>query len=329
MFKADREAANEAAVRQFFAAWDPAWRWALLVGLRDLRANVTRLGKLMADAAPPEASWGDDSYVFGPGISGLTATAINELAQHCEDLFALLAFLSDANFAQRMLSYKAGAVTNFGLRLAAANDETIRRLYMVPVPQVVTAGLSGADESTRAVGEGDSAVTRLGDLTRKVVAWYSEFAPFHVAYKHGLKLAMRPYGAPTAEAIEERRHSVDGNLIAFTNESIEQMMTRPPGQQGLIMPLGPATQPHVTDLISERALLHYRQAPPVNFDDLVEMSATVAQLLRIAAANRIAVAEGLQEGAYRFQLPGDEPFLVMTVVLALPTAPTLQQFRTY
>jgi hypothetical protein len=94
------------------------------------------------------------------------------------------------------------------------------------------------------------------------------------------------------------------------------------------MPLGPATQPHLIDLISERALLHYRQAPAVNFDDLVEMSATVAQLLRIAAANRLAVSDGLQDGAYRFQLPGNEPFLVMTVVLELPTAPTLQQFRT-
>ncbi|HEX9967920.1 MAG TPA: hypothetical protein VGB06_08230 [Solirubrobacterales bacterium] len=37
---------NEAAVRQFFAASDPAWRWVLILGLRDLRANATRLGEL-------------------------------------------------------------------------------------------------------------------------------------------------------------------------------------------------------------------------------------------------------------------------------------------
>ena len=31
---------NEAAIRQFFAASDPAWRWVLILGLRDLRQRV-------------------------------------------------------------------------------------------------------------------------------------------------------------------------------------------------------------------------------------------------------------------------------------------------
>jgi hypothetical protein len=68
---AARRAVNEAAVRQFFGASDPAWRWVLILGLRDLRANATRLGELAALEAGND-TWSADTYVYGPLVHGLT-----------------------------------------------------------------------------------------------------------------------------------------------------------------------------------------------------------------------------------------------------------------
>ena len=57
-----------------------------------------------------------------------------------------------------------------------------------------------------------------------------------VQYKHGLKLAMRPFGTPTTEAIDERRGNLSGALMAFTAEPIEQMVQGPKQQQLMAFP---------------------------------------------------------------------------------------------
>jgi hypothetical protein len=41
-----RRAVNEGEVRRYFSSWDPTWRWILILGLRDMRANLGRLGQL-------------------------------------------------------------------------------------------------------------------------------------------------------------------------------------------------------------------------------------------------------------------------------------------
>jgi hypothetical protein len=91
---ATRREINEAEVRRYFSAWDPTWRWILTLGLRDMRANLDRFGRLAADEMGNE-SWAEEHYLYGPVALGITAAAVNEAAQHCEDLFALLNFLRD------------------------------------------------------------------------------------------------------------------------------------------------------------------------------------------------------------------------------------------
>lgn len=92
----DRRAANDAAVQQFFAAWDPYWRWTLVLGLRDLRANADRLGRLASERTG-QASWSDENYEFGPLVLGLTAAAVNET--HSTRRICLLSYRSSGNQA--------------------------------------------------------------------------------------------------------------------------------------------------------------------------------------------------------------------------------------
>lgn len=326
-----RRAANEASVRTFFAASDPAWRWVLILGLRDLRANASRLGDLAAAESPEGASWADDRYVYGPLVHGITAAAVNECAQHCEDLFAVLMFLrEDLEFSKRMLSYNAGSVTRSGSKLRELNDEAIAKQFVVPASSLVEEGLTLADDPSASVAMFEEAVARLGQRVRRVVDWYETYEDFHLQYKHGLKLAMRPYGNPTPEAIAERRDDVAGTpLFAFTAEPISKMLKGPSQQHGVIFPnLVPEARAHLTALVEERAVLRYKMSgPPVDLNEVAEISGTVVQLLRIAAANRLAVGQDLNEGTYSFELPGDKRYETVTVVLALDRPPVLGDFR--
>jgi hypothetical protein len=325
-----RRAVNEAAVRQFFAAGDPAWRWVLILGLRDLRANAARLGELASAESGGNQTWSEDTYVYGPLIHGLTAAAVNECAQHCEDLFAVLKFLrEDLDFAKKMSSYGAGTVTKFGEGLAKRTDAEIAGLFCVPSAATVKEGLERAVDPAESFNAYEEALHRLGEQVRAVAEWYSIYEDFHVQYKHGLKLAMRPFGEPTAEAIEERRANVSDTLFAFTTERIEQMMAGPAQQQQMFFPsLIPEAQEHLSALVADRAILRYKMSgPAVDLDDVVEISRRVLVALRIAATNRLALTDGLDaDSQYCFDLPGPSGKQMLTVRLELAAAPTLVDF---
>jgi hypothetical protein len=175
----ERRAANEEAVRGFFARWDPAWRWNLILAMRQLRADPTKLGALASVEANHNETWSEDSYVYGPLSHGITAAAVNEAVQHCEDLFALLRFLRDPQFfARGMTSYRAGQVVDFGRGLIDADDEVVSRLFLVADRTRVRLGLKDAEDPDSAITEVEAGRVRLGTLLRQTAAFYRRFEDF-------------------------------------------------------------------------------------------------------------------------------------------------------
>jgi hypothetical protein len=291
----ERRAANEEAVRGFFARWDPAWRWVLILGMRQLRADPEHLGVLASAEASNEA-WSEDSYVYGPLSHGITAAGVNEAVQYCEDLFALLRFLREQQFfARGMTSYRAGQVVEFGRGLADADNELVSRLFLVPEPSRVRLGLQDADDPDSEIAVVEAARTRLGRLLRETAGFYRRLEDFHIQYKHGLKLPLRPFGIPTPEAIADRKRSVRGPLIVYTNEPLEAHLTRPTEEQAMMFHAGPAQLAHLSTLVHERNLMRLHLVADVDFDQLVEQSYTVMRLLQLAQVNRLSVGT-VEEG---------------------------------
>jgi hypothetical protein len=172
----ERRAANEEAVRGFFARWDPAWRWILILGLRRLRADPKTLGTLASVEANNNDAWSQESYVYGPLSHGITAAAVNEAVQHCEDLFALLWCLRDPRFfARHLANYRAGQVVDFGRGLIDANDDAVSRLFLVPDRTRVRLGLNDAENPDSAIAVVEAGRARLGTLLRETVALYRRF----------------------------------------------------------------------------------------------------------------------------------------------------------
>ncbi len=146
-----RRAINEEQVARFFAWWDPTWRWILILGLREMRANLERLGGL-ATAELGNDTWNDETYIYGPLALGVTASAINEGAQHCEDLFALLTFLRDREtFARRMGSYSAGKVIKLSDKLRKDSGEHLAARFCVLPIALIEEGLHKAANPEKSV----------------------------------------------------------------------------------------------------------------------------------------------------------------------------------
>ena len=266
MDTATRRAINEEAVEHFFASWDPAWRWVLILGLRQLRANPTALGALASAEANGNEEWAEDAYAYGPLSLGITAAAINEAAQHCEDLFALLRFLREPTFfAREMANYSAGKVVEFGRKLADADDDVISRLFLVPDKERVRAGLSDAEGSSQAISFAEEARIRLAQMVRESAAFYRRVEDFHVHYKHGLKLPLRPFGVPTEDAIVQRKRDLESPVVAYTTEPISATMRRD-GAEPLMFRAGPNQQAHLAQLVKQRNLLRLRMIAKVGLE---------------------------------------------------------------
>jgi hypothetical protein len=323
----ERRAANEEAVRGFFARWDPAWRWILILGMRELRSDPARFGALAAAEANGNESWSEDEYVYGPVSHGITAAAVNEAVQHCEDLFALLRFLRDPQFfARDMTSYKAGQVVAFGRRYKNADDEVVSRLFLVPNQARVREGLAAADDPGGAIEAVEAGRARLGTLFRETVAFYFRFEQFHLQYKHGLKLPLRPFGTPTPQAIAERKTNVRGPIFVYTNESLAAQARRSPEQQAIMFHAGPAQQAHLPQLVAERNLMRLHMVADVDFDQLVERSHMVMRLLEFAETNRLSLGTVDEDGSQSFALPGPNRWEQMNVSLGLDEALALDDF---
>ena len=302
-----RRLANEASVRQFFESWDPAWRWILILGLRDLRRSPESLGALASEEASGHESWVADDYLFGPLAVGLTGAALNEAAQHCEDLFALLRVLRDPHyFAREMAGYKAGTTVEFGRRLKDVDDATASRMFLVPDAQTVRSGFAKSDDPEHAVRVVEDARHCLGEMLRQVATFYGDIEGFHVQYKHGLKILFRPWGKVTEEEIQRRRTSVDTPIYIHTNEPIAAMMRRGPGEQVMAFKLTDDQRAHLPALVEERNILRPRLRHKVDLDEVADLSFTIVRLLRLAQTNRLSLGNVNDDGQQQFSLPAGE-----------------------
>lgn len=313
-------------MRHFFAAWDPAWRWILILGMRQLRGDPVALGALASAEANGHGSWAEETYAYGPLSLGITAAAVNEAAQHCEDLFALLRFLREAAyFAREMANYSAGKVVEFGRKLVDADDATISRLFLVPDPETVRAGLADAADPESSTAAVEAGRARLGEMVRETAASYRAYENFHVHYKHGLKLPLSPFGVPTQEAIEERKSNLKAPLFSYTTEPISAMLRRPRPEQVMMLQLGRNQQANMSKLVEERNVLRLRLAHDVDLDEVVRRSYTVLRLLRLAQTNRLALGK-VEDGNQSLSLPGEGKWEQVDVLVKLDRMLSLNDF---
>lgn len=328
-------AANEHQVITFFTSWRPEWRLVKLIGLR----RLLRERSAWRDDASEDVMIGDldDSYVYGAMTSGLLAGAVSEVVMSCEDLLALLrALREEHHFARRIINYDAGRIRRTADVLGGFAEDQVAAVFLVPPMSSVDAGFNHPDAPQRDTAAARQRVVdarqRLREMVASVCHWYGRYEFFHNRYKHGLSLALQPFGgALPPTTVASRRASLSGSVIAYDNDPITDKLVR--GQlkwASLTVPnMAPAISPHLKALANDRNLLRYVLGRDMDLGALIETARDVLDLSLIARANRLAFANRTEEDGHTFELPAADrgPRLHITVSPSSLT-PELGDYRT-
>lgn len=294
---------NDAAVRNYLNGWYPSWRWAQIMSYRKMLRDREMLAAELNEAWG--APWVGPQELYGPLTNGVIAAAVHEMAMQCEDLMALLTHIREqSNFAQNMLSYDAGKVTNLAKKFEKASVDDLRDMYMVPSRSMINSAHPDFDEDTTEMQDG---LARLHETTQRGMRWYLEHERFHLQYKHGLKTPLQPFGVLPDSTIESRRESSSGPLFAFTNKRLSE--GKDSGALGGVLMFpdpGNSAKGKLPELLQNRGLLRIELTPvEVNLDDLVALSRDVLALEFVLVQNRMTLLEGVDdEGVQKFVLPG-------------------------
>jgi hypothetical protein len=301
----ERRRANDEQIQSFFVGYEATWRVTKLLAirrlLRDREGLKAELRAHYGDALPDY-----DQYVYGATTNGLLFSAVAELMMHVEDFFALLQFVREREFfARELVTYKAGSVTNTAKVIESASDDRILSAFMVPpaaeLPLAEEADMKAYRAGAKAIVYG----------TRNAAATYGRYEFFYRQYKHGLTVALHPYGAVTMpeSRIEKLKTTLSGTLACYDNESIANAMKEGRIHGVVTMTLLHNTTPFLAELQAERNLLRLQpfERGEVSIDTLIEAGIDIAALIMSLVDNRVYLANPAIPGANSLRLPSVEP----------------------
>lgn len=294
---------NEQQILDYARGYDPCWRLMKLMSL------VRQLNNRDAFAAHVRSQYKDvlpttDDYFFNAYTNGTLFDAVSEVVMYGEDLFALLrAIHSPSQFANRLITYKAGQIAQVAAKLEGCTVQKTQELFLVPCRDWVTAQFTGLEHADTSLAFYDDGVCRLHDDLTTTVAWFRRFEEFHMQYKHGLTLVLNGIHDLTPSEISERRANTEGWLGIYENDNVAGTAKR--GQA--MFWLDESTQPHIEELASRRNLLkmHFYLGE-VSVDIAVEQAWAVYRLITALLFNRMDYISPRYDGLFCFSIPSSQ-----------------------
>jgi hypothetical protein len=253
----------------------------LLTNRDEVRVSYLTISASQDDSETAEA------VLYGPVTTGLYACAIAETVMYAEDLFVLLHGLRvPERFVQQTINYPGGKVPPLADRLSRLSVADLARAFFVPT--LVQLGEDVGGEFSERFAD---SLTQLARLTGKVVDWWRSHRFMQQQYKHGMALALSPFGNEIPEStIAGRKQGAAPPIYAFDAEPLTAAVLNRSG--GAVMShygTGAAIS-HAIDLSKERNFLRYAAAlPPVTWSDIVQIARAICNLQKCVLANRAAL----------------------------------------
>lgn len=192
--------------RHYLDRYYPNWRLAQVLTIRKL---LDQRHSFYAELAEDirQADDTDGSATIAQEVrNGLCHDAIAHCVQYVEDLFALIrAAYKPEQFVQRVVTYKAGEVTN-EIRSFKADLKSIANAYHFPA-EIPTL-------SPDAQQQFDHGISNLVIWTADLVEFYKEHWFFYNQYKHGLTVALRYSRVFPPDLVEADRNNAHPPFVA-------------------------------------------------------------------------------------------------------------------
>jgi len=294
-----RDRANDEQLATFASAYVPSSRlWhlhAIKVALGHL--DEVRASYVAQQSEDPRTTV-SDSMLYGPVTAGLYAAALGETVMYAEDLFTLLRGLrSPQRFVADTVSFPGSKVVGLVGKLERLDVDGVSKAFFVPTGSWL--GLDGDDlvnfDAGRAV---------VHERLQQIIQWWRKYRFLQQQYKHGMTLALQPFGADLPEAtIAARRAGEPPPIYALDNEAIsDETLARSGGTLAFVGQPGAASLAHAGELVKDRNLLRYALSTPTPFADILEIGKLCCDLTTIAIHHRTQLLP-TRAGRYTVQVP--------------------------
>ena len=311
--------ANDEQLVTFTNAYMPSWR---LWHLHSIKFALDHLDEVSASYTShrPGAEPGSvtESTLLGPVASGLYAAALGETVMYAEDLFTLVRGLRHPErFVAETVNFPGGKVTGLVGKLESIDVDAVSKAFFIPTGEWLE--LDGTELERFETGR-----ILVRERLHEVIAWWRKYRFLQQQYKHGMTLALHPFGRELPEeTLIDRRAGGAPPIYALDNEAIsDETLARSGGT--LAFNAGPgAALAHAEQLIKDRNFLRYALTLPTAFDDILAVARVCCELLEILIHHRQRLLPSTI-GRYQVQVPNANGTWMLVSTDAV--APPLSQF---
>ncbi|MEJ0104713.1 MAG: hypothetical protein WDO19_20115 [Bacteroidota bacterium] len=212
-----RTAASIDMTTHFLNSYYSEWRLVKILGIKKMLDNKYSF----FDTVTLEVEGNNNGASIAQEITnGLYFDAVSECVQYIEDLFALInASKRPDYFIHDIITYSAGKITN-QIKSFKPNVLVLSNAFHIPSDLVYKDEV--AQQSYL------NAIEQLKLLIESIQLFFIEYEFFFIQYKHGLTVALRPFGNKyDQEQIEkEKKGELKSMLAAYDNSNLQMAQKR-------------------------------------------------------------------------------------------------------
>lgn len=297
MNKDQRSKVTRDQIENFFASYFPSWRFQQILTIEKLlQEKFSFYPSIISETKQSDDITGD-STIAQEITNGLLFEAISNSVQYIEDLFALLKAGENKDFfIKNIITYDAGKIENFIKQ--NAKEEKICRLFYFPY-------FNEKFDDEHLFSAYTNSISMLSLWINELKEFYSKHQFFYKQYKHGLTVALRPYGLYSEDQIQK---SKDGEfepyLAAFDNLALNKLKDKKDRLDGYVfMPcFTDNVRPHIQELMREDNLVRYIFPPKeTTLEKIKDIALKVRECINIFTNNIIVTIR--EESPYKMQMP--------------------------
>lgn len=299
-----RKAASVDLTLAYLNNYYAEWRYAKVLTLEKLIKNRYEFYSDLKEQIRNVRDENGDPTIAQEIHHGLYFDAIAQCVQYIEDLFALLKAAKQPEFFIRnIITYKGGEVTAF-LKSFKADAKQTASAFHLPND------LKFSDVDNQAsYTEG---LEKLMGYMNDMIQFYKNYEFFYNQYKHGLSVAMRPFGNIfTEEQVKkDKTGEMPPYLAVYDNMNLQAGFKKGTAkiEHGIMMPgFTENVAPFISELSNENNYLRFvfpPDYPDFDIDILVRMAKKTSYCIQLFIYNygwKIN-PDGL---TFKFHLPSD------------------------
>jgi len=300
MNKEQRNKVTRDQIERFFVSYFPSWRLQQILTIEKLlQEKFSFYPSIISDTKQSDDLTGD-STIAQEITHGLLFEAISNCVQYIEDLFALLKAGENKDFfIKNIITYDAGKIENFIKQ--PCSEEKMCKLFYFPL-------FKEEFDNKEVYAAYTSSISQLHSWISELKEFHSKHQFFYKQYKHGLTVALRPYGLYNDEQIQKAKdNDFNPYLAAFDNLALNKLKYKKDRLDGYVfMPcFTDNVRPHIPELMKEDNLVRYIFPPrETNIEKIKDIAFKVRESLNIFTNNIIQTVR--EENPYKMQMPSVE-----------------------